>query len=131
MRTVFAPILAIVVFSIFTQTATAQVPKYALNSIEVIIQGVELHDEEKYEEAVEKYLQVSPNDSNYVTMLAELAVTYNMMEEYEKAIETCEKALTYGSSLHNNNIYNTYGTALDELGRNKESIAMYKSAIEK
>ena len=70
MRTVFAPILAIVVFSIFTQTATAQVPKYALNSIEVIIQGVELHDEEKYEEAVEKYLQVSPNDSNYVIMLS-------------------------------------------------------------
>lgn len=97
------------------------------NSGEIIDKGIDLHDEGKYQEALELYNQVERNDSNYVRAIVEKAVTYNTLTEYNKVIELCKEGLTYNTG-YENFFYNNLGTALDNLGENDKALEIYLEA---
>jgi tetratricopeptide (TPR) repeat protein len=52
------------------------------SSSELIEKGIELHDQKKYYEAIQKYKKVSVNDTNYFTAQYEMALTYVEQEEW-------------------------------------------------
>ena len=109
----------------YTQLVSAQ----RETSEEIIQKGIQLHDDEKYQEAIQLYRRVNENDSNYVRMLSELALSYLQMEMYDSAVVIAEKGLTLPSE-YRMHLLRTKGTALDYAGKPEESIRVYKQAIE-
>lgn len=67
------------------------------NSTQAINEAIELHDDGKYEQAILKYLSINSNDSFYMRAQYELALSYNEVKKYEKAIEVCRRALRQNS----------------------------------
>ncbi|MGQ1889590.1 tetratricopeptide repeat protein [Thermophagus sp. OGC60D27] len=116
----------LLVLLIFTQPTNAQ----QQSSEEIIEKGIKLHDEGKYQEAVQQYHQINENDSNYVWMLSELALTYLQMGKYDSAVVMADLGLTK-PSVHKSHLFRTKATALDYAGKPSESIRVFKHAIEK
>ncbi|MDP1725886.1 MAG: hypothetical protein Q8M15_03815 [Bacteroidota bacterium] len=107
----------------------AQKHPVLIDAKEVIKEGVTLYEDEKYDEAIEKFVQVHPSDSDYFTAQYELSLCYLAKKEYEKVIEISKNAIAEGSL--NSAQYNIWGTALDELKRKEESIKIYNTGIAK
>lgn len=99
-------------------------------SKQLIENGVKLHDEEKYAEAIKQYMLIHENDSNYTQMLAELALSYLDWQKYDSAIYYTELGLSIPGGSHAN-LYITQGTAFDHLGQTRKAIEVYRSGIKK
>lgn len=99
-----------------------------VNSKLKIEEGVLLHDEKSYEEAIKRFLQVPESDTNYVYMLSELALTYNANEDYTKAIEiaSANKDSNNEFRVH---FMNILGSAYDDSGDPETAIAIYKEGL--
>jgi uncharacterized protein len=100
----------------------------AKNQETIVNYGIKLYDEGKYRQAVDAFLTIDENDSSYIRMLGELALTYIALEEYDSAILTCYKSLETQSS-YNGHVYRTLATAYDENGDSENAIKYYKKAI--
>ena len=97
---------------------------------EQIIEKARAYDDEgKYTEAINQFLLIHENDSNYTRMLSEVALTYLSMEKYDSALYYSNKGLALPGP-NTISLYLTKGTALDEQGFTKEAIATFKYAIE-
>lgn len=128
MYKLFTRALASVVLFLFTTVAYAQVEFGVVNSGELIRKGVDLHDAEKYDEALSYYNQVPENDTNYALATAEKAFAYYAKKDYDNAIKLCEEALKYGTE-YDNNLYVTLGSAYDDAGKSDKAIEVYDKAI--
>ena len=100
----------------------------ARNQEEIVNSGIKLYDDQKYREAVNVFLTVDENDSSYIRMLGELALTYVALEKYDSAIITCYKSLETPSS-YDGHVYSTLATAYDEKGDSENAVRYYKKAI--
>lgn len=109
--------------------ANAQKHPALIDAKEVIKEGYALYEEEKYDEAISKYKQVHPSDSDYFTAQYEISLCHLAKKEYEQIIEISTKVIAQGSL--NSYQYNIWGTALDELKRKEESIKIYNTGIAK
>lgn len=97
-------------------------------SADIINKGIELHDESKYQEALDLYNQVSRNDSNYVWALVEKAITLNAMEQYQEVIKVCNEGFDKKTG-YNSYFYNSLGTAYDMLGDKEKALETYQKAL--
>jgi len=121
--------LLLLVFAVAITTAVSAQKIPLINSGEVIDLGKQLYDSGKYEAAISKYLTVPKRDTNYVYMLTELALTYMANEQYDKAITTCDEALTT-RSINRGHLLRTKCIALDKKGSYDESVALFKKSID-
>lgn len=102
---------------------------FAQNEIDSLVKiGVQLHDEQKYDEAIaiyQKALEIDKEDplANY-----EIALTYMYKKEYEKALKYSSVSLLYLNNYYLPSVI-IKGSCLDYLGRTDESIALFKDAI--
>jgi antitoxin component YwqK of YwqJK toxin-antitoxin module len=108
--------------------AIAQVDNGIVNSGELIKKGVELHDTEKYDEALKYYNQVPESDTNYGLATAEKALAYYAKKDYENAIKLCEEALKIGTE-YDNNLYVTLGSAYDDSDKHEKAIEVFNKGI--
>ena len=92
--------LLIIIFVLSINSIFAQ-DFYFINSTDSINKGIELHDSEKYNEALALYNQVERNDSNYVRSLIEKAVSLNALGEYNQVIEICKEGISYNTNYSN------------------------------
>ncbi len=90
--------------------------------------GTTLHDQKDYDGAIAKYRQVIAENPWEVMALYELSYSYFESGKYEDALATARTAAQCKSPLLPR-LYLMMGNALDELGRGKESIDIYQSAI--
>lgn len=104
---------------------------YAQQSdIKIIIdQGVALHDQGKYEEAIQTYNQALAIDSNNVEVIYELSLSYLAIKDYQKAsdystkvIDTQDENLTIGA-------YAVKSEALAEMQKVDEAIDLLNDAL--
>lgn len=95
---------------------------------DIIAEGVQLYEDEDYKGALDKFNLVHPNDTNYAVALAEISLTYMALEEYEKAIEACDKGMALPYTVEPNFFVNK-GSSLDELKRREEAFAVYEEGI--
>lgn len=101
------------------------------NSLEFIVNGINLHDQEKYQGAIEAYEKVCVNDTNYALAVYEKTLSYINLEEYEKAVETAKEGLSLFNKDYEALFYTNYGTALSNLDKYEESSAIYTEGIKK
>ncbi len=96
---------------------------------ELIIQGIQQHDNGEYEKAIKTYkkaLKIDPNSSlaNY-----ELSLTYYVTKDYKNAEKFSKKSI----ELSDENAvaaYVNYGNSVDMQGNHKKALQIYEKAIE-
>lgn len=119
-------ILSTVFISSFT--AFSQENNPLINSGEVIKEGIKLHDEGKFSEAIAKFKLVVQSDTNYFWALQELSGSYNYNKEYDKAIETAKKGLAE-TGYYRPDFYTALANAYDDSGDSLKALEVYLQAI--
>ena len=71
-----------VLLFLFTQSLVQAQNIQLVNSGEVIKQAILLYDSGRYDDAISLFTTVPKQDTNYVYMLSELALTLNAAEKY-------------------------------------------------
>lgn len=97
---------------------------------DIVREGIALHDAHKYEEAIAKYQEAFAMDSTSSLVHYEMALTYYHMKQFEKTIFHAKVVIDQKDDLALSGII-VMGSALDDIGRTKESVALYKEALEK
>ncbi|MFA7082674.1 MAG: tetratricopeptide repeat protein [Bacteroidales bacterium] len=104
---------------------------YSQNKVDSLVNiGIEYHDKGKYDKAIETYksaLKINPNSAlaNY-----EIAMTYMYAKDYKNAIKHSDKVIKLNDK-YLLPAYITKASCLDNLGKIKESIELFKEGIEK
>lgn len=104
---------------------------FAQSEIETFVkEGIQYHDNGNFDKAIELYekaLEINPKSTlaNY-----EIALSYFSKGEYKEAIKHSDIVLKQDEDLLLQ-AYMTKGSALDMLGKTKESIKLFKTAIKK
>lgn len=99
-----------------------------VNSGQAIQEGVELHENGKYTEAIEKFKSVAKSDTNYHTALYEMANSYNYNKQYDKAISASLVGLSISTELKPA-FYTCLANSYDSSGDSLKAISIYENAI--
>lgn len=98
----------------------------------VIKEGIQLHDEGKYKEAILKYKLVPRSDTNYVWALYEMGLSYTADSQLQKALDTYRYALSLKKDPEREpDLYTNYASVVDDLGEKDKALLIYDSAIRK
>lgn len=116
---IFALVLSNVVFAQNSESARR-----------FIGEGIVLHDKGDYKAAVAKYELALKADTFNLTALAERAMTYNAMGEYDKAIKDCKLAIKKHPGKESLlNVYVTYGNTYDLMKKPNMALEIYSEGI--
>lgn len=97
---------------------------------ELVYQGTELHDQGRFKEAVEKYLEALQVDKNSPLAHYELSYTYMVMGRYDDALKEC-KAVLKQKKGNEEGAYIVMGTSLDLKGEPEKAIKVYRKGLKK
>ncbi len=93
-------------------------------------EGIVLHDKGDYKGAVTKYDLALKADTFNLTALAERAMTYNAMGEYDKAIKDCKLAIKkHPGKKDLENVYVIYGNTYDLMKKPNMALEIYGEGI--
>ncbi|MCL1911676.1 MAG: tetratricopeptide repeat protein [Leptospirales bacterium] len=121
-------ILSFVVFALSFSFAQSNDVKDKIDAL--VKQGIAYHDRGEYDKAIEAYKKALELDSASSWANYEIALTYMYKGDNEKAIEHCDAVLKAGADAMVD-AYIVKGSALDNLGKTRESIELFNEAIEK
>jgi tetratricopeptide (TPR) repeat protein len=98
------------------------------NILQLVEQGIKLHDEGNFEEAIMTYNKALEIDPNSELVNYEIGMTYFANGDYEKALKYSGFGLKNGTQYYRQSVV-IYGSCLDELGNTEKAIKFYKRAI--
>jgi antitoxin component YwqK of YwqJK toxin-antitoxin module len=125
MRSLLACAFLLVSISSFSQT-----PKIPLiNSGEVLEKAEVLKDSLKYQEAIEILLTIPKRDTNYQTMLTELAGAYLSNKDFDNALKTTQQALEKPSAFRAR-LLKIQAMATDQKGDPAAAINLFRKALQ-
>jgi Tfp pilus assembly protein PilF len=115
-------------FFLFTPSLVpAQDPVGAKALVE---EGVELHDEGKYKDAIKKYDKALKLDQDNLEAMAEKAMTLNALGEHEAGAALCQEIIEkHNGAREAPIVYVTYGNCMDQMGRPEASLKVYDKGI--
>jgi antitoxin component YwqK of YwqJK toxin-antitoxin module len=128
MKKIFLPLFGFL-FGLSTFNAFAQAAP-EVDSRKIIDKGLDFFDNQKYKDAAEEFKKVSQNDTNYVLAALELANVYVTDSLDSLALPICERLLNIPSSFIPT-ILVLKATALDNLNRGDEAIAVYEDGMKR
>jgi len=100
-------------------------------TLELLQEGVALHDKGEYEMAIKKYEEVLAIDSSNVLALYEMSYSQFALGNYDEAVVLSQKSIRMDPDPQLlKQIYTTYANALDRMGKSKTAIKVYDAAIE-
>ncbi len=117
--------------SLFLFTVSFAQKTQPVNSGEIISNGLKLHEQGKYKEAVEEYKQVTRNDTNYVYALYEKAYSQSADENIAGAIKTCREGLQADNGFYEHDFFLLLASNFDDEGDGEHAIKVYDSALVK
>lgn len=91
----------------------------------LVMEGIEHHDKGEYDKAIESYKKALKIDPNSPLVNYEIALSYFSNEDYKKAVKYSDAVLDEGSE-YIQQAYVTKGSALDMMGKTKESIKVFE-----
>ncbi len=95
---------------------------------EIVREGISHHDNGDYDQAIDTYKKALELDYKSTLVNYEIALSYFSKGDYQKAIEHSDVVLKQKGE-HMLHAYMTKGSALDILGKTKESIKLFEKAI--
>lgn len=101
---------------------------FVYDSDRIILEGNDLHNSQKYEEAIVKYDQISHIDPLYKNALYEKAMTFAFMKQEDKAREIYEKAYSDGLMANDADFLMAYGTFLSDRKEFDKAEQLYKQS---
>jgi tetratricopeptide (TPR) repeat protein len=93
----------------------------------IIDQGIALHEQGKYDEAVMKFKQVLEKSPGNILAMYEMASSYFAAKKYEDSLKTATEGVRY-KSRYLGKFYLFIGNSLDELGRTDDAIEAFSDA---
>ncbi|MDP4230278.1 MAG: tetratricopeptide repeat protein [Bacteroidota bacterium] len=125
-------LLSFLVIILLTVNVRAQTPelvaqKASEDELAVIQRGAALHDNGKYDEALEQFSKVLVKNSACVQAMYEMANTYYAKGDRKKAFEMSETGLKYQSS-YSALFYVMEGSIQDDEGNPQKAIESYRKA---
>ena len=125
-RLLLTPVLLFVSVAIYSQRIQL------INSSLIIEEGVKLHDEGKYREAIKVFDRITSADSNYVLALYEKGLSAYADSAFNQALVYCEQALKLKVDREREpQLYNLYANVVDRMGNTQRAMGIYDSAIQK
>tara|TARA_R100000935_G_scaffold15425_1_gene30764 strand:- start:39070 stop:40089 length:1020 start_codon:yes stop_codon:yes gene_type:complete len=107
------------------------VPSIAQTSVEdVVREGMQYHDNGEFDKAIETYNKAFKIEPKSMLVNYEIALSYFTKGDYEAAIEYSDVILKNDDDFLLQ-AYVTKGSALDMLGKTKESIKLFEKGIKK
>lgn len=100
------------------------------DSKQLIDEGIELHENELYVEAIRKYEQALKLDPRNLAAKYELAYSWFELGNYTKSEEYSKQVVDAYSSFYVETII-LYGSSLDKQGKHKKAMRVYQSALRK
>ena len=97
---------------------------------ELLAQGTALHDQGKYDEAIEKYKAALEIDENSPFVNYELSYTYMTVGNYDEALKFSRKAIEKASNAQEP-AYMVLGNSLDLSKKPQEAIKIYEEGLSK
>lgn len=117
-------------FCLITCQLLAQKNPKIINSGEIIKAGVELHDDQKYLEALAKYAEVSENDTNYQLACYEAILSCSKLKDPDLAAKWFRRGIESPSDDYDLSMYAAYGSVLNESGRHHEASSIFDTIIQ-
>lgn len=96
---------------------------------QLILEGAKLHDEQKYEAAIQKYQKALQLNPNSISALYEIALSYLQMQDYDNAVKYSSQVIKLGYKPMLIDAYTVKGTALANSNKLEEAIKMFQGAI--
>lgn len=118
-------------FSIFSILVIAQDKVFHVNSMEIIREGIALHDKEKYKDAIAKYKQVPDNDTNNILAFYEIALSARIDSQYALAKQYCQKGLALSPSAYEHDLLIEMGNVYDTEDKYDSATIYFNKAIER
>jgi antitoxin component YwqK of YwqJK toxin-antitoxin module/Tfp pilus assembly protein PilF len=87
---------------------------------DIILQGIELFDNGKYDDAIKTFKKVSECDPEYARACYETALAYNNLGDYAAALQKCQESIILNPADIQAGVLK--GNLLDELARRDEAI---------
>ena len=105
------------------------VPASAQKSAEDIVrEGITLHDEGQFEEAIAKYQEALKLKPDWGLALYEIALSYVSLEDQKQALKYASKALKIPGDHHLSSAM-VKANVLDDMGKGKKAIKVYNDAL--
>jgi tetratricopeptide (TPR) repeat protein len=107
------------------------IQSFAQSNIEDFVkEGIEYHNQGDYEKAIDTYKKALKIDPKSTLVNYEIALSYFTKGDYKEAIKYSDAVLEQDND-YLLKAYMTKGSALDMLGKTKESIKLFEKAIKK
>jgi len=100
-----------------------------VNTTELVIDGVNAYDNGEYEDALEYFEQINPNDTNGFIAFYEIALTLNGQEKYQETLDHIDSGKPSFWE-QEPQMYNVYCMALEETDRMEEALDWYDKGQE-
>jgi hypothetical protein len=97
----------------------------------LVWEGVKLHDQGQYDEAIKKYDEALAINKNHYLASYEKSHALMYLEKYAECIDLCEFLLKNFPGEDNSSVYINYGNSLDILGKSKQALDIYDEGIKK
>lgn len=97
--------------------------------IDLVKQGIEYHDKGEFDQAIETYKRALKIEPNSTLVHYELALSYSEIGNHKNAIKHCNFVIKQKQD-HLIHAYVVKGSSLDDLGKSKKAIKVYKEGIE-
>lgn len=103
------------------------------NKVSLLIdEGISLHDQGKYNEAIKKYEQAYKLDTTSLMALYEMSFSYLALKDYEETERLCKEAIyKFPNSNLLKQVYANYANCLDQKGEPLKAIEIYNVGLEK
>ncbi|RZJ44927.1 MAG: tetratricopeptide repeat protein [Chryseobacterium sp.] len=96
-----------------------------------VIEGVSLHDEGKYADAITKYNEALTLDKNNLQALSEKAMTLDASKQYDEAVEVSKLAISSHPSDDLKTVYLSYANSLDHQKKADLALKIYDEGLKK
>ncbi len=95
---------------------------------QLIEEGIALHDEKKFDDAIAVYQLVLKDNPDNILALYEISLSLYAKKDFQTALNYLEKGIKYKSDLLSS-FYRLIGSIADDMGNPKQALKVYQDAL--